>query len=366
MKERLSRRQFLKRAGRVGLGIGLLGEAFVLSGCDEASVQEKEEEVKALLTQVAILAAQAAATPEEPETPRLTPKPTKEPSPTPRLEGFRAVEGENLVYIVEQYPSFDKKDEFYPWYRFNGGEKLFEPWAIPAGMFIRIPYPDKTPPPLPEIKTPPEKWEHKLSAHTTSLAGSSPNRMNNIRVATRKLNGTIVPPYRLFSMLETLGPFTKEEGYVMGRGYTPEGEVPMFAGGGTCQPPSALFKAAAEAGMLVIERVAHLYYIHRYGPWDATINEGGVNLGEPIDFTFRNLFDWPVQIRAEISEDEKNLIITLWSPNPLPYEKIETETLYNNVANYKVGGKAAVRQRVFFKDRIRERIYYSQYKPKPE
>jgi len=353
-KERSTRREFLKWLVFSGLA----------AGCAESSLEEKEEKVKTLLDEVATLAAQLTATPEKPNTPPQVPKPSETPTPR-RIEGFRAVEGENLVYLVDQYPVFDEKDIFYPWYRFNGGEKLFDPWVIPGGTFITIPYPDKTPPPLPEIKIPPEKWEHKFSSRTTSLVGSSQNRMRNIRTATEKLNGTIVEPYRLFSMLEALQPFTAEEGYGPGYGFTPRGEVPMFAGG-ICQLPATLFKPVAEAGMLVIERKEHSYYMKSYGPWDATINEKGPLQGPEIDFTFRNLFEWPIQIRAEVSKDNKNLTISIWSPNPLPYEEIKTEILYNNVASQKVGGKAAVRQIVVLNGRARERIYYSQYKPKPQ
>lgn len=363
MKERLTRRQFLKRAGGAAL---VLAESAFSSGCDE-SFEEPKQNPYELVHRAATMLAEGALTPGAGpiETPRI-PTPVANPTeaPTPRLEGFRAVEGENLIYLVEQYPVFDEKDIFYPWYRFNGGEKLFEPWSIPGGAFIIIPYPDKIPPPLPEIKTPSEKWEDQLSSRTTSLVGSSANRMNNIRVAAEKLNGTIVLPYRLFSMLEALGPYTKEAGYGPGYGYTDEGEVPMFAGG-VCQFPATAFKPAAEAGMLVVERKAHSYYSARYGPWDATINEGGGNLGPRIDFTFRNLFDFPIQIRAEIGKDGKDLTISIFSPNPLPYEEVKTEIIYNYAVSEKAGGKAAVRQKVVFKGRARERVYYSQYSPKP-
>lgn len=281
------------------------------------------------------------------------------PTATPEITKFVLEKEMGLPEIISRFPVFDEKDPYYLWYRWNGGGKLFEPLAIPNGTVLLVPNPDQEPPlfpPLPEITVPPEKWEEELAVQTTSLKGSSVNRMQNIRTATNKLNGTIVEPLRLFSMIEAIGPFTEQEGYVMGWGYTPAGEVPMFAGG-VCQLPSTLFKPAAEAGMLIIVRYAHSYYGPNYEAWDATVSE-------ELDFTFRNLYRYPVQIRAQVNEEKESLTIGIWSPFGSAYDRVQLETLYNR-KNPDGSRDAAVRQKVSWVGRERERIYYSHYTPKP-
>lgn len=286
-------------------------------------------------------------------TPTFTPEAELEVA---EVKTFLVEQEMGLPEIVSLFPIFDDKDPYYPWYRWNGGERLFDPLAIPAGTVLTVPNSNLEPPPLPEITISPEKWQYKLAEHTTSLAGSSENRLFNIRLGTERLNGTIVAPYQLFSIERAIGPTNLSGGYVMGWGYLNGEEVPM-EGGGVCQIPSTLFKPAAEAGMLVIQRYAHMFYSDRYGPWDATIS--------PIlDFTFRNLYDFPVQIRAEISNDNQFLIISVWSPFASPYNMVELESLYNQ--EYEDGSRdAAVRQRVILNGRERIREYYSHYDPKP-
>lgn len=334
------------------------------AGCEEREIAEKQEEMKNLVSQVATVAAQLTAGAEI-KNPTAS-LPTEKPPEKPKM--VIVSREARLVDIVEeakkQFSLLEGSDPYYPWYCLNGGQKFFNPELVPAGTEIFIPEKGFLLPSLPEVKTPPEKWEHQLATHTTSLEGSSPERNKNIKVATKKLNGVVVPPYKLFSTLSVLEPYTKEEGYVMGWGYTQKGEVPMFAGG-ICQLPSTLFKPSLAAGMLVVERRAHAYYSPRYGPWDATINEGGENLGEPIDFTFRNLYDSPVQVRAEVGKDEKSLKIEIWSPQASPYQKVDLEVLYHTVKSEAEGGMAAVKQKVSLAGRARERIYYSQYQPKP-
>lgn len=272
------------------------------------------------------------------------------------LENIQLKETASIVKIAEEYYFSDNSDPYYQWYRWNGGKKLFEPLAIPAGTVLTIPNPNLEPPKLSEITVSPERWEHNLGIHATSLSGSSEKRLFNIKLGAERLDGTIVEPYQLFSIKKAIGPTTLEGGYVIGWGYSEGEEVPM-EGGGVCQIPSTLFKSAAEAGMLVVERYSHQFYSDRYGPWDATISS-------IVDFTFRNLYDFPVQIKSEINEEQQLLEISILSPFQSPYQKIELKTVYNQ--EYENGSrKSEVQQRVVYEGRERIRPYSSDYDPKP-
>lgn len=321
-----------------------LVSTLVLSGCGEINKSTSQSEVP-LLPTATVIDTDLGLSPVG-----LTPKAKQTTHKILTLE--REV---NLPSIVDGFPVFDADDPYYPWYRCNGGEKLFEPLMIPARTKLITPKPEEEPSfRLAEITSSPEEWQHQLAFNVTSLEGSSAARMQNMETAVKNLNGIIVEPFRLFSMNEALEPFTEEEGYTMGWGYTLEGEVPMFAGG-ICQLPSTLFKPALEAGMLIVSRHAHLYYSSRYEIWDATISES-------LDFTFRNLYDFPIQIRAEIQGQD--LVMGIWSPEMIPYDQVNVEVLYNWL-NDDGSREAAVKQVIVWGGRERVRDYYSHYIPKP-
>jgi len=307
------------------------------------------------------------------------PTPTPEPMITPPTIDFSlSVSPEQKVQIQNSY-SFvltspasivtveenlrdisiiNEQDEYYPWYQVNGGKILFDPLNIPAGTKLYLPTPETPLFPLAEVEQSPEKWNNVFASNETNLAGSSETRLFNITLATERLNNTVIKPHHLFSILQTIGPLTLENGYKIGRGYTNEGEVPMEAGG-ACQVPSTLFKSLLEAGLLVVERTQHMYYSDRYDIWDATIAD------DAYDLTCRNLFNFPVQIRANIDREQMTLNTSVVSPFENPYETIEVRELYKNKQGREVID-GAVQQIVVYEGQRRERIYYSQYQPKPQ
>ncbi len=333
----LSRREFLK-------SIGVVGSGLVLESCRKRISVEAEK--TSTFTEIPA-----------PETlvPTLTPAPTETSQKTVVLTAET-----NLVNFAESYSQdLSDDDPYYPWYCLNGGEKLFDPWAIPAGTSLLIPEKNKELLAQCQKEVKEQDWQYILAENSTSLGQSSEARLRNIRTAVNRLNGEVVSPYELFSTLAAIGPLSEQpqgvdEGYGWGFGYTQEGEVKMFAGG-ICQVPSTLFKAVAQSGVLVVQRTAHLYYSANYGPWDATISEG-------VDFTFRNLFDFPVKIEAEIKENQ--VLTRIKSPQANPYDDITCETVYDR-QNPDGSRDGLVRQTVVFKGRTRIREYPSHYEKKP-
>lgn len=335
--------------------------SFLLASCNIQSKpnnlnQNTDTSPKKIIISTATPVSTNTPFPEPTTSPTFIPSPTSIP-PTPQKEPEILIleNNESLINIVSSYPVFDE-DIYYPWYRWNGGKILLDPLNIPSGTILKIPNGNEYPP-LTHISLDPNEWQYILSSHKTSLNGSSENRLFNIQLAVKRLDGTIIEPYKKFSMLDTIGPTTLENGYKMGFGYANGDEVPM-EGGGVCQVPSTLFKTALDAGMLVLERYEHMFYSQRYGPWDATIND------DPrLDFTFRNLYDFPVQIRAKINEKDNTLEISIISPYISPYSLIETRVVYNN--RNENGIESAVSQKVVFENRVRYREYKSNYRDKP-
>lgn len=119
-----------------------------------------------------------------------------------------------------------------------------------------------------------------LAEGTTSFAGSSADRIQNITIGTAQFDGLLIPPGETFSFNHYLGEVTTEKGYVEGIiiwGDTTRADV----GGGLCQVASTAYRAAFWAGVPIIERTAHAFRVSYYEPplgMDATIYSPSVDL----------------------------------------------------------------------------------------
>lgn len=102
-----------------------------------------------------------------------------------------------------------------------------------------------------------------VGMYTSFFRGSSPDRVNNIQIASRRFLGLLVAPGETFSMAEALGDVTLDNGYA---------EAPIILGnqtikgigGGVCQVSTTLFRTAFYAGFPVVERHAHAYRVGYY------------------------------------------------------------------------------------------------------
>ena len=121
------------------------------------------------------------------------------------------------------------------------------------------------------------KVTHSLASYSTFYAGTS-ERINNLQLAVRLIDGTLVPPGGTFSLNRAVGPRTLERGFriapvIIG------GEYEEDVGGGVSQVATTVFNAAWEAGVKVLERNPHSLYISRYPLGrDATVNYPDLDL----------------------------------------------------------------------------------------
>lgn len=159
-----------------------------------------------------------------------------------------------------------------------------------------------------------------LMDSSTTYAGSVPPRAHNVELAAEKLNGALIPPGQVFSFNDYLGPQSLDAGFQVGYGIVSTNNggvqtVPSVAGG-ICQVATTLFHSVFWAGLPVVERNWHLYWIPRYGQpprgmtgLDATVDDVG-----GVDFKFKNTTGNWIAIKAFTSND----IITfqLWGVNP--------------------------------------------------
>src|SRR6266478_430431 len=81
-------------------------------------------------------------------------------------------------------------------------------------------------------------------------------KIQNLRIAAQRLNGTCIAAGREFSFWRQLGRATKARGYVPGRELR-EGCLIPAIGGGLCQLSNAIYELALQAGCAITERHAH-------------------------------------------------------------------------------------------------------------
>ncbi len=95
-------------------------------------------------------------------------------------------------------------------------------------------------------------WTEKDRAEMPLMAG----KIHNLRLAIGKLNGIEIPANRTFSFWKQVGRATRRRGFVRGRELR-EGCIIPNVGGGLCQLSNALYDAALQANLEIVERHAH-------------------------------------------------------------------------------------------------------------
>lgn len=156
---------------------------------------------------------------------------------------------------------------------------------------------------VPLVVTTPDMTQSKLQGMlfadilgecSTNIGGTA-NRLNNVQVAAKAMNGKILMPGEVFSYNETLGARTVANGYLPAPAYI-GGKTVDDVGGGICQNSSTLYLAALRANLEIVERTNHMYTVG-YVPdgLDATVAYNA------IDFKFRNNTNYPIRVEAQVS-----------------------------------------------------------------
>jgi len=141
---------------------------------------------------------------------------------------------------------------------------------------------------LEEIGT--EAFPDQLSTFTTRYDVSDVDRSTNLRLASEKINGTVLKPGETFSYNKTVGARTIAAGYKNAKVYE-SGKVVDGIGGGICQVSSTLYNAALLANLEIVERRNHQFVTSYVGAGrDATVVYG------QTDFKFKNTRKYPIRI----------------------------------------------------------------------
>lgn len=136
------------------------------------------------------------------------------------------------------------------------------------------------------------KIKGMMGTFSTNYSTSAPGRCNNIEIATKALDGSIVMPGETFSFNDVVGPRTVERGYQEAGTYVGN-KVEPGIGGGICQVSTTLYRAAMKANLRSTERTNHSMVVGYAEPGlDATVSYGY------LDYKFKNVYDFPIYIKG--------------------------------------------------------------------
>jgi vancomycin resistance protein YoaR len=111
-----------------------------------------------------------------------------------------------------------------------------------------------------------------------TIYGGDANRIHNVQLVARLLDGHLIAPGATFSFNRTTGARTAEKGFREAPVII-NGELATGLGGGVCQVSTTVFNAAYEAGLKITSRTNHVLYISHYPLGrDATVDYPDVDL----------------------------------------------------------------------------------------
>lgn len=150
----------------------------------------------------------------------------------------------------------------------------------------------------------------EIGAGTSLFHHSIPNRIDNIVLATSRINGVLVAPNEIFSFNKYLGDVSKSTGfkqaYVIQNGKTVLGD-----GGGVCQVSTTLFRAILAAGLPITQRTAHAYRVGYYEE-DSPPGIDATVFYPSVDLKFKNDTGNYILIQSAIDLDALRLTFTLY------------------------------------------------------
>jgi vancomycin resistance protein YoaR len=113
---------------------------------------------------------------------------------------------------------------------------------------------------------------------TTQMGASSANRIWNVHLLARILDGHIIKAGETFDFNKVVGERTLARGFRVGQ-QIENGVLVPSVGGGVCQVATTIYDSAFYAGLKVTARLNHMFYLSHYPlGMDATVSWGGPEL----------------------------------------------------------------------------------------
>ncbi len=128
------------------------------------------------------------------------------------------------------------------------------------------------------------------------------NKIVNLELAHRSINGIVIQPGETFSFWKCVGQATAAKGYVAGMQLS-QGEVKTGIGGGLCQLANLLYWMALHTPLTIVERHHHSFDPFPDEQRTLPFGSGAGIFYNYIDLRFYNPTDQPFQIRVWLTEN---------------------------------------------------------------
>jgi vancomycin resistance protein YoaR len=202
-----------------------------------------------------------------------------------------------------------------------------------------------------------------LASASTYYGNSSDARRHNVERAVELQSGWLVAPGEVFSYYENIGKVDEASGFVTGLGIVSDGAdgitTAPVVGGGICQVSTTIFQSAFWAGLSIVERTAHPYWLLSYGQPPSGMKglDAMVDIvddpAESLDLKFQNnTGNW---IAVVMTADGENVTSQILGTNPGWTVKVEgdgptisnivdppTETMYQESPELPAGEERQV------------------------
>ncbi|RKD31815.1 VanW family protein [Thermohalobacter berrensis] len=148
------------------------------------------------------------------------------------------------------------------------------------------------------------------------------NKVTNLKIATKKLNGILLYPGETFSYWRLIGKPTKKKGYVEGMNLF-YGKIRPSVGGGLCQLSNLIYWMTLHTPLTVTERYRHSYDIFPDVNRTQPFGSGATCVYNYLDLQVYNNTDDIYQLIVYLTDDH---LVGEWraeTPNPSKYKVYE-------------------------------------------
>ncbi|MBI2064049.1 MAG: VanW family protein [Candidatus Yanofskybacteria bacterium] len=193
-----------------------------------------------------------------------------------------------------------------------------------------------------------------LARGESDFSGSPKFRVHNIATGSEKFTGILLKPGEEFSFNKFLGSVDASSGYLPELVIKNGTLIPEY-GGGLCQVSTTLFRAAALAGLPILERHPHSIPVRYYNPqgFDATIYPG------VSDLRFKN--DTPAYVLIQSKIANSKIYFEIYGTDDGRKTTLEGPRQYDIKSNGAL--KAELKRIVIYPDGAEKKdVFQSSYK----
>jgi vancomycin resistance protein VanW len=156
-----------------------------------------------------------------------------------------------------------------------------------------------------------EKLDHVIIQHRTPLLRKlkevdmelQHNKITNLKIATKRLNGLVMQPGETFSYWRLIGNPTKRKGYVDGM-VLHYGKVTTGIGGGLCQLSNLIYWITLHTPLTVTERYRHSYDVFPDSNRKQPFGSGATCAYNYLDLQIKNETNEPYQLVIYLTDHD--------------------------------------------------------------